>query len=109
MPPLQNASIVVIDLIELSLSKIFCFFLTQGRGGKGNIYLFSAGNGGYFNVTCGYDEFKTSIYTIVISVVTGKNVRSRQNVKCSAISAVTYARDNALGVSSSDDLMVRIQ
>jgi len=77
----------------------------QGRGGKGNIYLFAAGNGGLFNGTCSYDEYRTSIYTILISVVTGKNVRSNQNVKCAAISAVTYSRDSSLGINYPHDLM----
>ncbi|XP_065070986.1 proprotein convertase subtilisin/kexin type 6-like isoform X2 [Rhopilema esculentum] len=78
---------------------------TNGRGGKGNIYVFSAGNGAPFNGTCGYNEFVTSIHTITISVVTGKNVKSTQNVKCSAIHAVTYSRDLGLGIAYPHDIM----
>ncbi len=83
-----------------------CFF-NQGRNGKGNLILFSVGNGGRFNNSCSFDEFISSIYTISISVVTGKNIGSRQNEKCPGVSAVTYARDGSLGIPYPDDLMVR--
>ena len=80
--------------------------MMKGRRGKGNIYVFAAGNGGFLNGTCSYEDYITSIYTIGISVVTGKNVPSRQNVKCAAVSAVAYARDNSMGVTYPHDLMV---
>ena len=41
-------------------------------------------------------------------MLTGKNNRSRQNEKCSAVSAVTYARDSTSGIDNQDDLMVRL-
>ena len=84
------------------------FVMMKGRRGKGNIYVFSAGNGGPFNATCSYYDYVTSIYTIGISVVTGKNVPSRQNEKCAAISAVAYSRDGALGINYPHDLMVSL-
>ena len=84
----------------------YCLLMIQGRGGKGNIYVFAVGNGGSFNGTCSYEDYVTSIYTIGISVVTGRNVPSRQNIKCAAISAVTYARDNSMGIHYPHDLMV---
>eukprot|EP00794_Sanderia_malayensis_P017262 gene17262-18986_t len=77
----------------------------QGRNGKGNIILFSVGNGGRFNNSCSFDAYVSSIYTISISVVTGKNVGSRQNEKCPGISAVTYARDGSLGIDNKEDQM----
>ncbi|XP_065070414.1 proprotein convertase subtilisin/kexin type 6-like isoform X2 [Rhopilema esculentum] len=77
----------------------------KGRGGKGSIYLFAAGNSGQFNGSCAFDEYVTSIYTIGISVVTGKNVGSRQNMACSAVHAVTYARDLSLGLKYPHDRM----
>ena len=70
--------------------------------------MFSAGNGGLFNGSCAVNEFVTSIYTIGISVVTGKNIKSRQDGPCSAIHAVTYARDGSLGIKYPHDRMVRI-
>ena len=82
--------------------------MMKGRRGKGNIYLFSAGNGGIFNGTCSYRDYVSSIYTMGISVVTGKNVPSRQNGKCAAISAVVYAKDLSMGIDNHDDLMVSL-
>ena len=58
------------------------------------------------NGTCGYDEYVSSIYTISISVVTGKNKMATQNVPCTGVSAVTYARDGGAGINYPHDLMV---
>ena len=80
--------------------------ISQGRGGKGNLYVF--GNGDDYalgNGTCGYDEYVSSIYTISISVMTGKNEMSRDNVECTGVSAVTYGRRESL---DNHDLMVSI-
>ncbi|XP_065070424.1 proprotein convertase subtilisin/kexin type 6-like isoform X4 [Rhopilema esculentum] len=77
----------------------------KGRGGKGSIYMFAAGNAGMFNASCGLDEYVTSVYTIAISVVTGKNVLSRQDEACPCIHAVTYARDLSLGLKYPHDRM----
>lgn len=82
--------------------------MCQGRSGRGNLYVFSAGNEGIFNGTCGYNEYATSIYTIAVSVVTGKNTPSRQNAPCSAVTAVTYSKDLSTGIHNNDDLMVNI-
>ena len=57
------------------------------------------------NGTCSYNEFVSSIYTISISVVTGKNKKSRQNVPCTGVSAVAYGRDGDAGVFYPHDLM----
>jgi len=72
----------------------------KGRKGRGNVIIFSAGNGGLFNGTCSYDEYISSIYTIGISVITGRHTPSLQNVKCAGISAVTYGRDGLDGVNN---------
>eukprot|EP00112_Aurelia_sp_Birch-Aquarium-sp1_P002144 Seg1232.14 transcript_id=Seg1232.14/GoldUCD/mRNA.D3Y31 product=Furin protein_id=Seg1232.14/GoldUCD/D3Y31 len=76
-----------------------------GRSGKGSIYVFANGNGGQLNGSCSYDEYMSSIYTLAISVVTGENKMSRQNVQCTGVSAVTYARDGAVGIANPHNLM----
>ena len=69
--------------------------------------MFANGNGHVAaNGTCGYDEYVSSIHTISISVVTGKNEMAVQNVPCTGVSAVTYARDGGAGISYPNDLMV---
>ncbi|XP_065070423.1 proprotein convertase subtilisin/kexin type 6-like isoform X3 [Rhopilema esculentum] len=77
----------------------------KGRGGKGSIYMFSAGNSGLFNGSCAFNEYITSVYTIGISLVTGKNVRSYHNMACPSIHAVTYSRDLYLGLKYPHDRM----
>ena len=82
----------------------------QGRGGKGNIYVFANGNEARANGTCAYEEFISSIYSISMSVVTGKNTPSDQNVKCTGVSAVTYGRDGSKGhvLQNPHDIMVSL-
>jgi len=72
----------------------------KGRQGRGNIFVFAGGNGGLFNGTCSYNEYTSSIYTIGISVITGRHTPSLQNVKCTGVSAVTYGRDGLAGVDN---------
>lgn len=69
--------------------------------------MFSAGNGGLLNGTCSYDELISSIYTIGISVITGRNTMSLQNVKCAGIMAVTYGRDGMDGIDNTEFQMVQ--
>ena len=83
-------------------------FFLQGRQGRGSIIVFSAGNGGLFNGTCSYDEYISSIYTIGISVITGRHTPSLQNVKCAGVSAVTYGRDGLGGINNPEFRMVNI-
>ena len=70
--------------------------------------MLSAGNHGVFNGSCAFNEYITSVYTIGISLVTGKNVRSYHNMACPSIHAVTYSRDLYLGLKYPHDRMVRI-
>ena len=46
-----------------------CFNLLQGRGGRGAIYTFAAGNGGFNQDSCAYNGYVNSIYTIAINGV----------------------------------------
>ena len=112
VPVISHGIKVLYQSITLDFARLltadttFCFSF-QGRNGKGTIIVFSVGNGGQFNGSCSYDEYISSIHTLGISVVTGKNVPSTQNIHCAGISAVAYSRDGRLGINNPDDLMVR--
>ena len=78
----------------------------QGRGGKGNIFVFASGNDGFFYDSCTYDGYVTSIHTIAVSAVNLDGSFSSRMEKCPSIMAVTYARDPGLGFDSTKMPMV---
>ena len=47
-----------------------------GRGGKGTVWLWAAGNGGNVNDNSNYDGYANSIYTIAVAAVNDTGVRS---------------------------------
>lgn len=76
-----------------------CYFYQQGRGGKGVIYTWAAGNGETTD-NCNGDGYTNSIYTIgVTSVEEGKNAWYSE--VCAAALVATY------GGSSNDRYLVK--
>ncbi|KAI8622707.1 peptidase S8/S53 domain-containing protein [Chytriomyces sp. MP71] len=68
----------------------------NGRRGLGSIYVFAAGNGGFYADNCNYDGFTNSIYTITVAAVTRNNEHPMYSESCSAVLVSMY--------SSSDDV-----
>jgi hypothetical protein len=71
----------------------------QGRNGKGNIYVWAAGNGGSDD-SCVADGYITSIYTIGVGAADDFGNSARYDEQCSAKMVVTF---NANSYSSSCD------
>lgn len=69
------------------------YFLTQGRHGKGSIFVFAAGNGGLAGDNCAFNGYANSIHTIAISGVNWDGRVPDYSEKCSAIMAVTYGQN----------------
>ncbi|KAK3580093.1 hypothetical protein CHS0354_001227, partial [Potamilus streckersoni] len=63
-----------------------------GRGGKGVIYLWAAGNGGTTD-NCNADGYANSIYTVTISSVNAKGQPAWYSEVCPPALAVTYSGD----------------
>lgn len=70
----------------------------QGRNGKGSIYVWAAGNGGYSSDSCVADGYITSIYTIAVGAADDLGSPARYDEQCSAKMVVTF---NANSYSSS--------
>lgn len=71
---------------------------TKGRGGKGSIYVWAAGNGGDNQDACGADSYVNSIYTIAITAVTSNGQQAYYGEKCAAImAAATSSGDEFIG------------
>ena len=69
------------------------YYLTQGRHGKGSIFVFAAGNGGLAGDNCAFNGYANSIHTIAISGVNWDGRVPDYSEKCSAIMAVTYGQN----------------
>ncbi|XP_078256326.1 PC3-like endoprotease variant B isoform X1 [Rhinoraja longicauda] len=69
--------------------KALQFGARKGRKGKGNIYVWAAGNGGFNNDHCGADGFVNSIYTIPIGAITHQGFAANYGEPCPALMAVT--------------------
>ncbi|KAF9922407.1 pheromone processing endoprotease [Linnemannia zychae] len=65
--------------------------VTNGRGGKGSIYVFATGNGGRDGDNCNFDGYTNSRYTISIGAITRENHHPEYSEACSAQLAVTYS------------------
>ena len=64
---------------------------TQGRGGKGNIYVWAAGNGGQYFDSCAADGYTSSIYTIGVGSADQRGRQADYDEDCSAKMAVTFS------------------
>ncbi|KAJ7358830.1 Proprotein convertase subtilisin/kexin type 6 [Desmophyllum pertusum] len=64
-----------------------------GRGGKGSIFVFAAGNGGVIGDSCAFSGHVNNIHTIAISGVNWDGSVPAYTEQCAAIMAVTYGQD----------------
>ena len=61
----------------------------QGRGGKGSIFVWAAGNGGMQRDHCGADGYVNSIYNIAIGAVSQTGKPAYFGEPCPGVMAVT--------------------
>lgn len=76
--------------------------LSQGRGGKGVVYVWAAGNGGLNYDSCAADGFSSSIYTISIGSADELGRQADFDEECSSKMAVTYSYNSYAYPSPSD-------
>ena len=63
----------------------------QGRGGKGAIYVWAAGNGGKRADNCNCDGYVSSVYTLSVGSVTQRGAFPWYGEECASNLAVTYS------------------
>jgi len=66
-------------------------YLFQGRGGKGNIYVWAAGNGGTYHDSCAADGYTSSIYTIGVGSADQNGRQADYDEDCSGKMVVTFS------------------
>ncbi|XP_013409557.1 neuroendocrine convertase 1 [Lingula anatina] len=68
--------------------------ITEGRGGKGIIYMWASGNGGRSQDNCNCDGYTGSIYTLSISSATEHNKEPWYAERCASTMATAYSSGN---------------
>uniref|UniRef100_A0A8C9W8Z0 Furin, paired basic amino acid cleaving enzyme n=1 Tax=Scleropages formosus TaxID=113540 RepID=A0A8C9W8Z0_SCLFO len=68
--------------------------VTEGRGGKGSIFVWASGNGGREKDSCNCDGYTNSIYTLSISSSTQSGNVPWYSEACSSTLATTYSSGN---------------
>ncbi|XP_046677942.1 neuroendocrine convertase 1-like isoform X1 [Homalodisca vitripennis] len=68
---------------------------TQGRQGKGAIYVFAGGNGRHLTDNCACDGLVNNVYTIAIASVSQRGKIVYYSESCTAIFAAAYSGGNS--------------
>ena len=71
--------------------------VTNGRSGRGNIYVMASGNG-YSIDSCGADGYATSIYTITVGAVDESLNWPEYSEHCSAQLVSSFGGNETIGV-----------
>jgi kexin len=74
----------------------------KGRGGKGNIYVFAAGNGAASGDNCNFDGYTNSIYSITVGAIDQNNDHPYYSEACSAQLVVTYSSGGGDAIHTTD-------
>ncbi|GFS29913.1 hypothetical protein NPIL_235291 [Nephila pilipes] len=64
--------------------------ISEGRKGKGAIYVWAAGNGGRYQDNCNLDGYASSPFTITIGAVTADGHSTYYSEPCAAVMASAY-------------------
>ncbi|KAI4217189.1 MAG: hypothetical protein LQ351_000498 [Letrouitia transgressa] len=90
------------DAPGILIRKAMVNAIQKGRGGKGNIYVFAAGNGAGAGDNCNFDGYTNSIYSITIGAIDRKGLHPYYSEKCSAQLAVTYSSGSGDAIHTTD-------
>lgn len=82
---------------------VYYWVLSQGRNGKGSIYVFASGNGGWYYDSCAADGYVNSIYTIAIGSADQNGNQASYDENCTAKIAVTYSFNSDTFPTDPDD------
>ena len=74
----------------------------NGRGGKGSLFVFAAGNGAANDDNCNFDGYTNSIYSITVGAIDRKGTHPYYSEKCSAQLVVTYSSGSGDAIHTTD-------
>ncbi|KAF2253498.1 hypothetical protein BU26DRAFT_515850 [Trematosphaeria pertusa] len=84
------------------IEKAMITAIQQGRGGKGSIYVFAAGNGAASDDNCNFDGYTNSIYSITVGAIDKNNLHPYYSEACSAQLVVTYSSGSGDAIHTTD-------
>ena len=90
------------DAPGLLIRKAMVNAIQKGRQGRGNIFVFAAGNGHGAGDNCNFDGYTNSIYTITIGGIDRKGLHGYYSEHCSAQLAVTYSSGSGDAIHTTD-------
>ena len=76
--------------------------IQNGRGGKGSVFVFAAGNGAASEDNCNFDGYTNSIYSITVGAIDRKGLHPYYSEKCSAQLVVTYSSGSGDAIHTTD-------
>ncbi|KAJ7510200.1 peptidase S8/S53 domain-containing protein [Mycena galericulata] len=76
--------------------------ITNGRGGKGSIYVFASGNGAAHGDQCNFDGYTNSIYSVTVSAVDHKGLHPYYSEPCAANMIVAYSSGSGKSITTTD-------
>lgn len=60
----------------------------KGRGGKGSVFVFAAGNGGGVGDQCNFDGYTNSIFSVTVGAIDRKGLHPYYSEQCAAMMIV---------------------
>lgn len=84
------------------IEKAMITAVQQGRGGKGSIYVFAAGNGAASGDNCNFDGYTNSIYSVTVGAIDRKDLHPYYSEQCSAQLVVTYSSGSSDAIHTTD-------
>ena len=90
------------DAPGILIKKAMVNAVQKGRGGKGTIYVFAAGNGAGAGDNCNFDGYTNSIYSITVGAIDRKGLHPYYSEKCSAQLVVTYSSGSGDAIHTTD-------
>jgi len=81
----------VVDGPGAMAKQAFIKGVTEGRKGKGSIFVWASGNGGRYGDSCSCDGYANSIYTLSISSTSEKSAKPWYLEECTSTLATTYS------------------
>jgi Subtilase family/Proprotein convertase P-domain len=74
----------------------------NGRSGKGNIFVWAAGNGRVAGDSCNYDGYSNSPFTFSIGAINNRGTQSWYSEGCAGLLAVAPSSGQGIGITTTD-------
>ena len=65
--------------------------ITNGRGGKGSVFVYASGNGAAHEDQCNFDGYTNSIYSVTVAAVDHQGLHPYYSEACAANLVVAYS------------------